>query len=123
MREARTLPMEGPAQRVRIYVNERDRWKGLPLAHAIVRKAQQLGLAGATVARALEGFGAHHRLHETQLVEVEGNLPVVIEIVDGHEQVARLLPELDTMVSEGLVTIEEVHVVRYRHRPSGTEQP
>lgn len=110
------MQIEGPAKRVRVYVGEGDRWEGEPLSHAIVRKAREQGLAGATVTKGLGGYGAHHRIHDAHLIEVEGNLPEVVEIIDRAERIQGLMSILDEMVREGLVTIDDVEVIDYRHR-------
>jgi PII-like signaling protein len=111
------LPRDG--QLVRIFVGESDRWQGLPLYEAIVREARQLGLAGATVFRGTEGFGAHSRIHTARILRLSEDLPMVIEIVDSEEKIKPFLSILDEMVTEGLVTVEKATVIFYR---SG-EQP
>lgn len=102
---------------VRIFIGEDDRWEGEPLYRAIVLKARELGLAGATVLKGPMGFGANSRVHSTLLVEVSSDLPIVIEIVDAPEKIDALLPYLDSMVQEGLITVENVRVLKYRHNP------
>jgi len=102
---------------VRIFIGEDDRWEGQPLYRAIVLKAKELGLAGATVLKGPMGFGANSRVHSTRLVEVSGDLPLVIEIVDAPEKIETLLPFLDGVVQEGLITVENVRVLKYRHNP------
>jgi PII-like signaling protein len=109
------MKIEGEAQLLRIFVGEADRWHGAPLHEAIVRKAREVGLAGATVLRGLAGFGAHSRIHTTKLLRLSEDLPMVIEIVDRSERIEALLPHLDGMVGEGLITLEKVHVIAYRH--------
>jgi PII-like signaling protein len=99
---------------LRVFVGESDRWQGRPLYEAIVRKARELHLAGATVLRGPMGFGAHSRMHTTKLFELSQDLPMVIEIVDSREKIDELLPHIDEMVLEGLVTLEEVKVIKYR---------
>jgi len=108
------MKLEGEGQLLRIFIGESDRWEGRPLYEAIVRKARELGLAGATVLRGLEGFGAHSRIHTTKILRLSEDLPIVIEIVDREERIAELLPRLDEMVREGLVTLEKVRIVLYR---------
>jgi PII-like signaling protein len=83
----------------------------------VVLKARELGLAGATVLRGPMGFGANTRMHTTGLLELSTDLPIVIEIVDTSEKIQSLLPFLDTAVAEGLITIEDVRVLKYRHNP------
>ena len=109
------MKIEGEAQRVRIYVGESDRWHGKALFIAIVERCREEGLAGATVLRGIEGFGAHSRIHTARILRLSEDLPVVIDIVDLPERIARILPILDEMVTEGLITVENVHVVKYAH--------
>jgi uncharacterized protein len=105
---------EGEGKLLRIFIGESDRWHGKPLYEAIVERVRNEGLAGATVIRGLEGFGAHSRLHTSRILRLSEDLPVVIEIVDSEEQIERVLPALDEMVSEGMVTLETVRVIAYR---------
>jgi PII-like signaling protein len=99
---------------LRIFIGEADRWHHQPLYEAIVLKARELGLAGATVLRGPMGFGAKSRMHTAKILRLSMDLPMVIEIVDSAEQIAKLLPHLDEMVLEGLVTLEDVQVLKYR---------
>jgi hypothetical protein len=103
-------------QLLRIYIGESDRWHHQPLYEAIVLKARDLGLAGATVLRGPMGYGAGSQLHTAKILRLSTDLPIVIEIVDSEENVERLLPHLDEMVSEGIVTLEDVRVIRYREK-------
>ena len=102
---------------LRIHVGEDDRWQGRPLYEAIVLKARELGLAGATVLRGSMGFGAGSRIHTAKLLRLSEDLPLVIEIVDGREKIEALLPHLDDLVPDGLVTLERVRVLRQRSAP------
>lgn len=102
-------------QLLRVFIGESDTWHGQPLYRAIVLKARELALAGATVLKGPMGFGANSLLHTTKLLEVSTDLPVIVEIVDTAEKVQALLPFLDEAVTEGLITIEEVRVLKYRH--------
>lgn len=102
-------------QLLRVFIGESDVWHGGPLYKAIVLKARELGLAGATVLRGPMGFGANSRMHTAKLLELSTDLPVVVEIVDSPEKIQALLPFLDEAVAEGLITIEGVRVLRYRH--------
>ncbi len=106
---------------LRIFVGESDRWHHQPLYEAIVLKARELGLAGATVLRGPMGFGANSRLHTAKILRLSMDLPVVIEIVDTEEKINLLLPHLDEMVQEGLVTLESVRVLKYRANQSKQE--
>ena len=109
------MKIEGDGQLLRIFIGESDRWEGKPLYEAIVRKARQAGLAGTTVLRGLEGFGAHSRLHTAKILRLSEDLPIVIEIVDRAERINEFLPELDRIVSEGMITLENVRILAYRH--------
>ena len=99
---------------LRVFVGDSDQFDGKPLFEAVVAKARELGLAGATVLKGSMGFGAHSVLHSAKVTELSADLPVVIEIVDSEENVRRLLPAIDGMVHEGLITMEAVRVVSYR---------
>src|SRR5213594_2887770 len=114
--------IEGEGKLLRIFIGESDRWHGKPLYEAIVRRVREEGLAGATVIRGIEGFGADSRLHTSRILRLSEDLPVVIEIIDTAENVERVLPMLDEMVSEGMVTMEKVTVIAYRgSAPPGAE--
>src|SRR5438046_2809705 len=106
------IPEQGKL--LRIFIGESDRWQHKPLYEAIVLKARELGLAGATVLRGPMGFGANSRVHTSKILRLSEDLPLIIEIVDSDEQIQRLLPHLDEMVKEGLVTLEDVQVIKYR---------
>lgn len=106
--------LEGEQWMVRIFIGESDRWKGRPLADALVERLRKEGFAGATVLRGLAGFGARSVVHTTHLLELSQDLPLVVEVVDTDEQVERLKPILDEMVADGLVTLERVRVLKYK---------
>ena len=99
---------------LRIMIGEKDTYRGRPLYEEIVEQARKAGLAGATVLRGLMGFGAHSRMHSAKLLSLSTDLPVVIEIVDSKEKLDSFLPFLDEAVEEGIVTMEAVHVYKYR---------
>ena len=111
------MKIEGDGKLLRIFIGESDRYHGKPLWEAIVRLAHEKGLAGATVLRGLSGFGARSRIHTSRVLRLAEDLPVVIEIVDKPERIAEVLPVFDQMVAEGLITLEDVHVIAYRHDP------
>jgi PII-like signaling protein len=111
------MKSEGQGLLVRIFVGESDRWDGAPLYEAIVQKARERGLAGATVLKGIEGYGAHNLIHTARILRLSEDLPIVIEIVDQKEKVEAFLPELDAMIPEGLVILEPVQVILYRHEP------
>src|ERR1041385_4435785 len=102
---------------LRIFIGESDRWHHQPLYEAIVLKARELGLAGATVLRGPMGFGANSRLHTAKILRLSLDLPMIVEIIDSEEKINLLLPYLDEMVREGLVTLEDVRVLKYRANP------
>ena len=107
-----TLPDEGKL--LRIFIGENDKHEGLPLFEWIVRTAREQGLAGATVLRGLEGFGAHSRLHTAKILRLSSDLPVIVEIVDTEEKIESFLPLIDDAIGEGLATVEKVEVRFYR---------
>ena len=109
------MKIEGEGQLLRIYIGESDQWEGRPLYEAIVLRARERGLAGATVLRGLMGFGAHSRLHTAKVLRLSEDLPIIIEIADKAERIETFLPEIDRMVSEGLITLERVRILAYRH--------
>ena len=99
---------------LRIFIGESDRWEHKPLYEAIVLKARELHLAGATVLRGPMGFGKSSRLHTAKILRLSMDLPVVIEIVDSEEKINAFLPIVDQMVDSGLVTLEKVKAIHYR---------
>jgi len=107
------LPEDG--QLLRIFIGEDDSYKGKPLYEAIVFKARELNLAGATVLRGIMGFGADSRIHTAKILRLSEDMPMVIEIVDNMENIEKLLPFLDKTVKEGLITRENIKVIKYRH--------
>ena len=111
------LPEEGML--LRVFVGESDQYQGRALYEQIVLKARELNLAGATVTRGLMGFGADSRMHTAKLLRLSEDLPVVVEIVDIQENLDKLLPFLDLVVEEGLITLEKVRVIKYRHSVKG----
>ena len=108
------MKLEGERKLVRVFIGEQDRWGGVPLYQAIVDEARALGLAGATVIRGFMGYGCKAHVHTAKLLELSYDLPLVVEIVDSEANVKKLLPKLNEMVTEGLVTMETVHVILYR---------
>ncbi len=107
------LPQEGVL--LRILIGESDTVKGKSLYEVIVLKARELNMAGATVFKGIMGFGAASRIHTIKLLRLSEDMPVMIEIVDTEENINRLLPFLDETVKEGLITMEKVKVIKYRH--------
>ena len=109
------MKIEGQGFLLRVFLGEGDRCEGKALHLAIVEKAREAGLAGATVLRGLLGFGARSRIHAAHLLRLSDDLPLVIEIVDREDRIREFLPTLDAMVGEGLVTLERVEILTYRH--------
>jgi PII-like signaling protein len=111
------MKITGEGKLLRIFVGESDRCHGRPLYEAIVLKARELGLAGATVWRGIEGYGATSRIHTAKLLRLSEDLPLLIEIVDTEEKVLAALPELDAIMEAGggggLVTLEKAEIIRY----------
>jgi len=107
------LPSE--AHLVRIFIGESDKLHGRPLYEVIGEEARKRGLAGATVLRGCLGFGASSRIHTSKILRLSEDLPVVIEIVDRLDRIESFLPFLDELIAEGLVTLEKVNVIAYRH--------
>jgi len=107
-----TLPEEGCL--LRIFIGESDRHEGRPLHEWLVLKAREQGLAGATVIRGIEGFGAHSRLHTAKIMRLSADLPIVVEIVDVREKIDAFLPLVDQTVTEGLATLEKATIRFYR---------
>ena len=106
------IPEEG--QLLRIYIGESDRWQGKPLYEAIILRAREMGIAGATMLRGMMGYGAASRIHTAKILRLSEDLPIVVEIVDSKEKITALLPTIEEMVQEGLVTLENVRVLQYR---------
>lgn len=109
------MKITGPAKWVRIYIGESDQWHGRPLYAAIVERLRELDVAGATVLRGVEGYGANSRVHTARILRLSEDLPLVIDVVDIPERIERALPVLDEMVTEGLITIQDVEVAKYVH--------
>jgi hypothetical protein len=112
------MKIVGPAKKLRIYIGESDSWHGKALFTAIAERARKEGLAGVTVIRGIEGFGANSRLHTASILRLSEDLPVIVEIVDAAERIELFLPLLDEMVTEGLITVQDCEVVKYVHAPS-----
>jgi PII-like signaling protein len=109
------VKIEGPGKLLRIFIGESDRWQGGSLAEAIVLMLREEGLAGATVVRGIEGFGADSRIHTAHILQLSEDLPMVIEVVDREERIQKILPKLEEMIAEGLVCMADVDIVMYRH--------
>jgi len=114
------MDITGPAKLLRIYIGEADKWHGQPLAAALVERLRAEGVAGATVLRGVEGYGANSRIHTARVLRLSEDLPMVVEVVDRADRIDAVLGIIDEMVRDGMVTVADVTVVHYRHR---TDQP
>ena len=117
------MKVEGTGKLLRIFVGESDRLGMQPLYTAIVERARKCGLAGATVFKGIEGFGGHSVVHAARVLDLSSDLPILIEIVDVEERIRAFLPELDSLIREGLVTLETVEIVHYREGAKREKQP
>jgi hypothetical protein len=115
--------LDGEQLMVRIFIGESDRWHRQPLHLALLERLRREGFAGATVFHGIAGFGARSVLHTTHLLRLSEDLPVVVEVVDSEAQVDRLIPILEEMVSEGLVTLEKVRVLKYAPGDRPSDRP
>ncbi|MCL5961973.1 MAG: DUF190 domain-containing protein [Chloroflexi bacterium] len=113
------MKIEGPGKILKIYIGESDHWHGRPLYQAIVEMLRGEGLAGATAIRGVEGFGAHSRIHAAHILRLSEDLPILIEVVDRAERIAKVMPRLEEMVTEGLISLGDVEVIKYTHDESG----
>ena len=113
------MRITGEGKLLRIFIGESDRYHGRALYEVIVRKARELGLAGATVWRGIEGYGAASRIHTTKILRLSEDLPVLIEIVDTEERIRAALTVLDALIDEagggGLITLEKAEIIKYTH--------
>lgn len=106
------LPRQGHL--LRIFIGESDKHQGMPLYNWLVKEAKNFGLAGATVIRGIEGFGAHSRIHSAKMLDLSADLPIIVEIVDELEKIEKFLPIIDDVIKEGLATVEKVDIHLYR---------
>lgn len=107
------MRLAGNAMRLSVFIDEDDTWHHKPLYQEIVRRAHAMGLAGASVLRGIEGFGASSTIHTVRMLSLSEDLPIVIVIVDTEQRIRDFLPQLDELVNEGLVILDEVEVIRY----------
>ena len=115
------MKLEGIARMLRIHFGEDDKWQGKPLYEAIVVKCRELDIAGATVFRGIEGYGASTLIHKKHLLW-SSDRPIMVSVVDTEQNISKLLPALDEMVAEGLIAMSEVEVIRYVHQ-DGVRSP
>ncbi len=112
--------VKGKKVMMRIFISEQDKYEGEPLWQVIVKKVKEKGLAGATVFRAIAGIGAHSEIKTARILALSYDLPIVVEIIDDEDKINQFLYYLDSIIEEGLITLEKVNVVMYRHRPNGS---
>jgi len=112
------MKLHGPSMRLTIFVGESDQWRHHPVYTEIVHRAHAAGLAGASVMRGIEGFGASSHIHTTRILSLSEDLPVAIVIVDTAERIEAFLPQLDELIQEGLVILDPVNVIKYVGRPA-----
>jgi uncharacterized protein len=116
------MKLEGHQKRLTIFVGESDHHGRTPLATEIVQRAHAAGLAGASVFRGIEGYGASNHIHTTRILSLSDDLPIAVVIVDTDARIQAFLPELDELITEGLVILDEVEVVKYIGRPGNTHR-
>ncbi len=112
------MRLEGHQKRLTIFIGEADHHGHTPLATEIVHRAHRAGLAGASVFRGVEGYGASNHIHTTRILSLSDDLPIAVVIVDTDEHIAAFLPDLDELITEGLVIVDDVEVVKYVGRPT-----
>ena len=117
------MKLEGKARMLRIHFGEADKWQGKPLYVAIVEKCRELDIAGATVLRGIEGYGASSRIRKSHLLSFSSDAPLMVSVIDAEEKIAKLLPHLDQMVAEGLIAMSDVEVIKYVHQEGRRSQP
>ncbi|HZU41253.1 MAG TPA: DUF190 domain-containing protein [Terriglobales bacterium] len=110
------MKLEGRAKLLRIHFGEDDKWKGKPLYRAIVEKCREMDIAGATVYRGVEGYGASTLIRRSHLLSISHDAPVMVSVVDSEEKIRELIPLLDEMVDEGLIAMSDVEVIKYVHQ-------
>ena len=116
------MKLEGKAKMLRIHFGEDDKWQGKPLYQAIVEKCRALDIAGATVFRGIEGYGASSLIRRSHLFSLSKDRPVMVTVIDEEEKVRKLIPALDEMVGEGLIAMSDVEVIRYVHQGGARSQ-
>ena len=111
------MNFSGQCKILKIYLSEDSRYKGHNLYHALVQKLREIGMAGVTVTRGIEGFGQQRRLHGTKFIDISLSLPIIVEVVDIPERIEMAIPLVEEMVNEGLIMVTDVNVIKY-----GTQQ-
>lgn len=107
------MNLKGECKVLKIYISESSKYNGHNLYHALVIKLRELGMAGVTVTRGIEGFGQGKRLHSMRLLDTIYELPIIVEVIDNAERIAQAIPIVEEMVNEGAITVSDVHVVKY----------
>ncbi len=115
------MKLEGKAKMLRIIISEDDKWEGEPLYEAIVKRLIMNDIAGATVYKAIAGYGPHKRYHKKKTLATHGELPILITVMDTEEKINKVIPILDELVEEGIVVLSNVDVIKYTHRDVGVE--
>jgi uncharacterized protein len=110
------VKLEGKAKMLRIHFGEADKWNDKPLYRAIVEKCRELDIAGATVFRGIEGYGASTLIHRSHLLSFSSDAPIMVSVIDSEDKIEQLIPQLDKMVDEGLIAVSEVEVIKYVHQ-------
>jgi PII-like signaling protein len=114
--EGEHMKLEGKAKMLRIIISEDDKWEGEPLYEAIIKRLIATDIAGATVYKAIAGYGPHKRYHRKKTLTVHGELPILITVMDSEEKINKIIPILDELVGEGIVVLSDVNVIKYTHR-------
>ncbi|MFZ1136649.1 MAG: DUF190 domain-containing protein [Candidatus Korobacteraceae bacterium] len=117
------MKLEGNAKMLRIHFGEDDQWHGRPLYQAIVERCRKLDIAGATVYRGIQGYGASTMIRRSHLFHLSSEAPILVQIIDTEENIQRLIPALDEMVAEGLIAMSDVEVIKYVHQEGQRSQP
>jgi uncharacterized protein len=112
------MTITGPALRLSVFIGESDQWHHHPLYTEVVHRAHAAGLAGASVLRGIEGFGKSHHIHTTRILSLSEDLPVAVIIVDEEDKIRAFLPQLEELITQGLVILDPVEVFRYVGRPA-----
>jgi uncharacterized protein len=116
------MRLEGKAKMIRIHFGEDDKWEGKPLYQAIVEKCRQMDVAGATVYRGIEGYGASTRIHRARhLLSFSSDAPITVTIIDSDEKIGQLIPAIEPMLKEGLIAVSNVEVIKYVHDKARTK--
>jgi uncharacterized protein len=110
------MKLAGKAKMLRIHFGENDKWNDKPLYRAIVEKCRELDIAGATVFRGIEGYGASTLIHRAHLLSFSSDAPIMVSVIDSDENIQKLIPFLDQVVGEGLIAVSEVEVIKYVHQ-------